>query len=120
MSDKVIHTQDFKIYNIHNNTQIKINDAVKITSMPQYESFWVEVISVKNNDSEDDTLNGPVVEIIGSVQNILEREHLFNTNDIIKFNHKNVKEHKKEKDRFNLSNLDYKQNFINWHFRYVY
>lgn len=87
--------QKFKSYNTHNRTCIKVNDAVKITSIPQYESFWIEVKSVNNQTKE----------ITGSVENILQLEHSFNHTDIISFYKKNIKEHKKEKDRFDLSKI---------------
>jgi hypothetical protein len=72
---------------------IKRGDAVKITSQPQTESFWVEINSV-----DGDT-------ITGSVQNHLIRPHEYNVNDIISFDKKNVREHKPETERFNLTNL---------------
>ena len=88
--------QMFKVYNTHNNKIIKVNDAVKITSLPQYESFWVEV----------STINYSTKVITGTVQNILQREHSFNVKDIISFKKNNIKEHKLEKDRFNISMLE--------------
>lgn len=72
---------------------IKRMDAVKVTSVPQIESFWVEINSV----------DGDV--ITGSVQNNLTRPHSYALNDIISFDKKNVKEHKAEAERFNLSNI---------------
>lgn len=89
-------TQMFKVFNTHNNKIIKVNDAVKITSLPQYESFWVEVINI----------NYKTKKITGTVQNILQRDHTFNHKDIISFKKNNIKEHKLEKDRFNISRLD--------------
>lgn len=68
-------------------------DAVKVTSVPQTESFWVEINSVI----------GDV--ITGSVQNNLNRPHSYSLNDIISFDKKNVKEHKEEAKRFDLSNI---------------
>lgn len=72
---------------------IKRMDAVKVTSVPQIESFWVEIISVDGDM------------ITGSVQNNLTRPHSYALNDIISFDKKNVKEHKAEAERFNLSNV---------------
>ena len=72
---------------------IKRMDAVKVTSVPQIESFWVEINSVDGDM------------ITGSVQNNLTRPHSYELNDIISFDKKNVKEHKEEAERFNLSNL---------------
>lgn len=89
-------SQKFKSYNTHNRVNIKVNDAVKVTSEPQYESFWVEVRSV----------NEETKEITGSVENILQRRHRFNHTDIISFYKKNIKEYKKEEDRFNLDKID--------------
>lgn len=86
--------QQFREYNTHNEVNIKVNDAVKITSTPQMESFWIQV----------ELVNGDTIS--GSVQNHLVREHAFNVNDIISFDKKNIKEHKLEKDRFNLSGVD--------------
>lgn len=68
-------------------------DAVKVTSVPQIESFWVEINSVDGDM------------ITGSVQNNLTRPHSYALNDIISFDKKNVKEHKAEAERFNLNNL---------------
>lgn len=88
--------QTFKVYNTHNNKIIKVNDAVKITSLPQYESFWVEI----------NTINYQTKEISGSVQNILQRDHPFDHKDIVYFKKNNIKEHKLEKDRFDISKVD--------------
>lgn len=72
---------------------IKRGDAVKVTSQPQTESFWVEINSVDGN------------KITGSVQNNLIRAHPYALHSIISFDKKNVREHKPEAERFNLSNL---------------
>ena len=85
----------FKAYNIYNINQININDAVKVTSQPQNESFWVQVESINRRTKV----------IRGSVQNILQREHNYNVNDMISFKAFNIKEHKLERERFNLANL---------------
>jgi hypothetical protein len=89
-------TQMFKVYNTHNNFIIKVNDAVKITSLPQYESFWVEI----------NTINYQTKEITGTVQNRLQRDHSFNHKDIVSFKKNNVKDHRLEKDRFDITRLD--------------
>ncbi len=91
--------QEFKYYNTYDESIINVGDAVKITSSPQYESFWVEVERIDN------------FTITGSVQNNLVRKHDFNLNDIITFNVSNVKEYKKKEDRFKISNLDEEYRF---------
>lgn len=89
-------TQMFKVYNSYNNKIIKVKDAVKITSIPQYESFWVEVTAI----------NYQTKEITGTVQNSLQRDHSFNYKDTINFKKNNIRDHKLEKDRFDVSNID--------------
>lgn len=87
---------NFKAYNIYTNiNDIHINDAVKITSNPQFESFWVEIKSINKRTNL----------IRGTVQNILQRPHNYNHEDLIEFKLKNIKMHKLEKDRFALNNL---------------
>lgn len=89
-------TQMFKVYNSYNNKIIKVKDAVKITSIPQYESFWVEVTAI----------NYQTKEITGTVQNSLQRDHSFNYKDTINFKKNNIRDHKLEKDRFDVSKID--------------
>ncbi len=91
--------QVFKDYNIYDKSIINVGDAVKITTSPQYESFWVEVERIDN------------LLITGSVQNNLVREHDFNLNDVITFSVSNVKEYKKKEDRFKIDNLDEEYRF---------
>lgn len=92
-------SQKYKIYNNFNKEKLKINDAIKVTTLPQLESFWVEVNKIENNI------------IYGSIQNELIKPHGFNYLDTIKVSKKHIKELKKEEDRNNVNLLP--KNFLN-------
>jgi len=92
----MIANQQFKIYNIYNNIQINKGDAIKVTSIPQNESFWVSI--------EDIKLNG---NLKCKVQNILNKPHSFNYEDIITITSKSyIREYKNHIDRFKISDAD--------------
>ena len=82
--------QEYKEYNTHLNLQLNINDAVKVTTIPQNESFWVSIEKINENNTFE-----------GKVQNMLSRKHDFNYEDIITLEYKNIKEHKLKENRFN-------------------
>ena len=50
-----VYTDNFKIYNLQN-VNIKLNDAVKVTSSKN-ESFWVEVQIINENEIIGKVLN---------------------------------------------------------------
>lgn len=82
--------QEYKEYNTHLNLELNINDAVKVTTIPQNESFWVSIEKINENNTFE-----------AKVQNILSRKHDFNYEDIITLEYKNIKEHKLKENRFN-------------------
>ena len=82
--------QEYKEYNTHLNLELNINDAVKVTTIPQNESFWVSIEKINENNTFE-----------GKVQNILYRKHNFNYEDIIILEYKNIKEYKLKENRFN-------------------
>ena len=82
--------QEYKEYNTHLNLELNINDAVKVTTIPQNESFWVSIEKINENNTFE-----------GKVQNMLSRKHDFNYEDIITLEYKNIKEHKLKENRFN-------------------
>jgi hypothetical protein len=82
--------QEYKEYNTHLNLELNINDAVKVTTIPQNESFWVSIEKLNENNTFE-----------GKVQNILYRKHNFNYEDIIILEYKNIKEYKLKENRFN-------------------
>ena len=88
--------QEFKIYNTHNNTQINKGDAIKVTSIPQIESFWVSIEDIKPNG-----------DLKCKVQNNLTKPHSFNYEDIITITSKSyIREYKNHIDRFKISDAD--------------
>jgi hypothetical protein len=87
---------NFVIYNTHLNTEIKINDAIKVTSKEdQKESFWCEVSEILNDGS-----------ILCSIQNRLVTDVPIDYLDNIIVFKKNIKEFKKEANRFNMTNTE--------------
>lgn len=86
--------QVYKIYNLYLNQELSINDAIKITTIPQYESFWVSIENIKQDG-----------DLECRVQNILFKKHNFNYGDIIIIKPKYIKEYKKKSNRFNLNIL---------------
>lgn len=82
--------QEYKEYNTHLNLELNINDAVKVTTIPQNESFWVSIEKINENNTFE-----------AKVQNILSRKHDFNYEDIITLEYKNIKEYKLKENRFN-------------------
>lgn len=86
--------QEYKVYNTYLNLELNINDAVKVTTIPQNESFWISIEKINDNN----TFNG-------KVQNILCREHNFNYEDIITVEYKNIKEYKFKENRFNINSI---------------
>lgn len=91
--------QEYKEYNTHLNLELNINDAVKVTTIPQNESFWVSIEKINENNTFE-----------GKVQNILYRKHNFNYEDIIILEYKNIKEHKLKENRFNPYSITIKDN----------
>lgn len=83
-----VYTDNFKIYNLQN-VDIKLNDAVKVTSSKN-ESFWVEVQIINDN------------EIIGKVLNKLVLNSNYSLDDIIKFNKNNIKIINKSENRLRV------------------
>lgn len=94
-------TDNWKEYN-NIITNLKVNDAVKVTSS-NWESFWVEITNINEND------------IIGTVQNNLIKEHEYKIYDCIKFEIKHIKEVNKKENRFNIQSNELKNcmNLIN-------
>jgi hypothetical protein len=86
--------QEYKEYNTHLNLQLNINDAVKVTTIPQNESFWVSIEKINENNTFE-----------GKVQNMLSRKHDFNYEDIITLEYKNIKEHNLKENRFNVNSI---------------
>jgi hypothetical protein len=86
--------QEYKEYNTHLNLELNINDAVKVTTIPQNESFWVSIEKINENNTFE-----------GKVQNILSRKHDFNYEDIITLEYKNIKEHNLKENRFNINSI---------------
>lgn len=96
--------QEFHIYNTHNNTQINKGDAIKVTSIPQIESFWVFIEDIKPNG-----------DLKCKVQNHLYRPHLFKYEDIITITSKSyIKEHKQKSVRFIISDQDKKDMYVKY------
>lgn len=86
--------QEYKEYNTHLNLELNINDAVKVTTIPQNESFWISIEKINENNTFE-----------GKVQNILSRKHDFNYEDIITLEYKNIKEHNLKENRFNINSI---------------
>lgn len=86
---------NFIIYNTHLNINITIGDAIKITSYPQYESFWVSIDRIiRRNNFE--------VTFYCTIQNQLIKQHNYNYQDqIIIKGKKFIKDHKTYQQRFN-------------------
>lgn len=94
----------FYIYNTHLNQKLNTGDAIKVTSYPQCESFWVSIekIIYYNNKTLYEC----------KVQNSLIRKHNYNYLDIIYINSKKyIKDFKIEEQRFHLNTID--QEYIN-------
>lgn len=88
-------TDDWKIYN-SNIINLKVNDAVKLTSSND-ETFWVEIYEINDNNN-----------IIGIIVNSLIKEHEYKIYDKLSFNINNIKELKKQENRFIVTEEDYK------------
>ena len=86
--------QEYKEYNTHLNLELNINDAVKVTTIPQNESFWVSIEKINENNTFE-----------GKVQNMLSRKHDFNYEDIITLEYKNIREHNLKENRFNINSI---------------
>jgi hypothetical protein len=86
--------QEYKEYNTHLNLELNINDAVKVTTIPQNESFWVSIEKINENNTFE-----------GKVQNMLSRKHDFNYEDIITLEYKNIKEYNLKENRFNINSI---------------
>jgi hypothetical protein len=86
--------QEYKEYNTHLNLELNINDAVKVTTIPQNESFWVSIEKINENNTFE-----------GKVQNMLSRKHDFNYEDIITLEYKNIKEHNLKENRINIKSI---------------
>ena len=86
--------QEYKEYNTHLNLELNINDAVKVTTIPQNESFWVSIEKINENNT-----------FKGKVQNMLSRKHDFNYEDIITLEYKNIREHNLKENRFNINSI---------------
>jgi hypothetical protein len=87
-----MNNNQFYVYNTHLNQQINIGDAIKITSYPQTESFWVSIEKIFNYN------NTILYEC--KVQNVLNRQHAYNCSDIIYINdNKYIKEYKVKAQR---------------------
>ena len=86
--------QEYKEYNTHLNLELNINDVVKVTTIPQNESFWVSIEKINENNTFE-----------GKVQNMLSRKHDFNYEDIITLEYKNIREHNLKENRFNINSI---------------
>ena len=86
--------QEYKEYNTHLNLELNINDAEKVTTIPQNESFWVSIEKINENNT-----------FKGKVQNMLSRKHDFNYEDIITLEYKNIREHNLKENRFNINSI---------------
>ncbi len=81
--------QLFKEYNIFQDiNNFNIGDAVKVTSLPQYESFWISINKILDNS---------ILEC--KIENDLIKEHPFKYEDIIQIKINYIKEHKLKNDR---------------------
>lgn len=88
---------NFVIYNTYLNTEIKINDAIKVTTKGnEKESFWCEVSEILNDGS-----------ILCSIQNTLVTNVPINYLDNIIVFKKNIKDFKKEANRFKMTNTEF-------------
>jgi hypothetical protein len=96
--------QEFHVYNIYINIPINKGDAIKVTSIPQIESFWLSVETIKDNG-----------DLECKVQNNLHRPHLFKCGDIMTITSKSyIKEHKKESVRFIMNDQDKKDMYVKY------
>lgn len=87
---------NFVIYNTYLNTEIKINDAIKVTTKGnEKESFWCDVSEILNDGS-----------ILCSIQNTLVTNVPINYLDNIIVFKKNIKDFKKEANRFKMTNTE--------------
>ena len=86
--------QEYKEYNTHLNLELNINDIIKVTTIPQNESFWVSIEKINENNTFE-----------GKVQNMLSRKHDFNYEDIITLEYKNIREHNLKENRFNINSI---------------
>lgn len=96
--------QEFRIYDIYTNTLINKGDAIKVTSIPQIESFWISVETIKDNG-----------DLECKIQNNLCRPHLFKCGDIITITSKSyIKEHKQESVRFIVNEQNEKYIYVKY------
>lgn len=89
---------NFRTYNYSFN-EFNVGDAIKITSNPQNESFWLSIEKIKNNG-----------DLECKIQNMLNRNHSFNYGDIILItSYSIIKEHKKQVERFQVNEHNIEQ-----------
>lgn len=94
VSNQIIN--QFIIYDTHLTINVTSGDAIKITSFPQNESFWVSIDRIITNRTNNE------VTFYCTVQNQLIKLHNYNYLDKIFIKGKKfIKEHKTHNQRFN-------------------